>query len=128
MTDFNSINPEPSKANLNANRQNKNAQTPDAANDNTTAPATDPYANLKMDPDQMFKLLDAQAKMNIPAGIDGSSAMTSFSGAVSPERHARVSRLMEQAYTQEFGNTPGPGILQDLVDDYLIGRPSVQNA
>jgi hypothetical protein len=131
MTDFNGINPEKNTgAGFNANRQSQGQQPEADAGQDAPVP-TDPYADLKIDPDYLLKLLGAQAKLNLPAGVENAGVdktVAGFTDTISPERHARVIRVFEQAYSQEFGASPSPGLLQDMVDDYLIGRVNVQSA
>ncbi|MCE3233953.1 MAG: hypothetical protein K0Q50_133 [Vampirovibrio sp.] len=133
MTDFTGFNPDKNLgANFNANRQGKGSK-PDANADNQpqATPPGDPYASLKMDPERMMNLLSAQARFNIPSNIENpgiEKSMFAFTQAVSPERHARVTRLMNQAYTTEFGTPPNPETLQTMVDDYLIGQVVIQQA
>lgn len=132
MTDFKGFNPDKNLgANFNTNRQGKGSK-PDATPEQPQAtPPTDPYANLKMDPDRMMNLLSAQAKLNLPNQIENpgiEKSMQVFSQTISPERHARVTRLMSQAYSTEFGSIPSPETLQTMVDDYLIGQVAIQQA
>lgn len=130
MTDFNGLNPEQHlKTSFNANKQGKGAQQDQTAEQGETAPAVDPYADQKLSPDHLMSLLAAQAKLNIPSEVENAGinqAVAKFTTAISPERHARLSRIISQAYEQEFGQAPPPELLQDIVDDYLIGRPNVQ--
>jgi hypothetical protein len=130
MTEFKGINPD-KKVNYNANRQGKGKADDTAAAPQEQAPTGDPYADLKMDPNHLMSLLATQAKLNMPPGVGNASIdnhMNKFATDITPERHARACRIMEQTYTQEFGKAPSPELLQDLVDDYLVGRPVVQNA
>jgi hypothetical protein len=132
MTDFKGINPDKNLgANFNANRQGKNAKPDHQAAQDENATAGDPYANLKMDPDRMMDLLAAQAKYNISGQFENTGiekSINAFSSMVSPERHARVSHMLGQAFADEFGTQPSPEILQELVDNYLIGHVAVQNS
>ncbi len=128
MTDFKGINPD-KKANFNANRQGKGAsdEKPEAAQGAT--PSGDPYADLKVDPNHLMKLLAEQAKLNVPSDVQNAGinqTVAQFASEVSPERHSRLKRLIEQTYTQEFGKEPNPQVLQNILDNYLIGQPVVQ--
>jgi hypothetical protein len=132
MTDFKGINPDKNLgANFNANRQGKGGKPDQQSAQGNGSTAGDPYADLKMDPNRMLDLLNTQAKLNIPAGFENTGierSMNSFAAAVTPERHAQVSRMMTQAYSDEFGANPSPDVLQDLVDNYLIGGVSIQTS
>lgn len=86
----------------------------------------DPYADLKMDPSRLLDLLSAQARQNLPADLQNPSitnSISAFTNLVSPDRHARISRIFQQAYTEEFGQPPSDDVLENLVADYIIGRP-----
>lgn len=130
MTDFKGFNPDKNLGtNFNANRQGKGAQPEKPAESQEPLSNGDPYANQKMDPNHVLKLLAAQSKLNIPMDIENpgiTKTVAQFTSEISPERHARVSRLIEQAYTQEFGQPPSAEMLQNILDDYLVGRPSFQ--
>lgn len=131
MTDFKGFNPDKNLgANFNANRQGKNAKPNANLPQGDNLPAGDPYAGQKLDPDRMMDLLAAQAKLNIPSQVENPGierSIEAFTQQIPPERHARVSNLLQQVYTDEFGALPGADILQNMVDDYLIGHVSVQN-
>lgn len=133
MTDFKGFNPDKNLgANFNTNRHNKNTKPETQPEQAEAQPGSDPYANLKMDPDRMMDLLSAQAKSNnikfSGVGNAGSieKSVAAFETSVSPERHSLVSRMLEQTFESEFGKKPPVGILQDMVDDYLIGQVLVQ--
>ncbi|WP_373533274.1 hypothetical protein [Vampirovibrio sp.] len=135
MTDFKGFNPDKNLgANFQPNRQAKSqkAETNLPAEESQTP--VDPYADLKMDPSRMMDLLAAQGKPNqIQVAGAGAAhhiemAMESFSSQISPERHSLTSRLLEQTYQHEFGAKPAAGILQDILDDYLIGQPVIQTS
>ena len=132
MTDFKGINPDKNLgASFNTNRQGKGGKPDDQTAQNDNGPAGDPYANLKMDPDRMLDLLAAQGKFNVQSNFENPGierAMNAFADNITPERHAQVTRMMSQAYSDEFGSNPSPELLQDLVDNYLIGQPAIQNA
>lgn len=133
MTDFKGFNPDKNLGtSFNTNRQNKKTQSeanPEASENQTPV---DPYADLKMDPDRMLDLLAAQGKSNQARFTGPGNAgnidktMEVFTGSVSPERHSFVTRMLEQTYQNEFGKKPSPTLLQDIVDDYLIGQVSIQ--
>lgn len=130
MTDFKGFNPGNIGPNFNTNRQGKGNQANAGDEQPQSTPPQDPYAELKMDPDRMMSLLAAQAQYNIPNRIENpgiEKSMELFGSTISPERHERVSRLMSQAYTSEFGTSPHPEVLQTMVDDYLIGQVHIQN-
>lgn len=133
MTDFKGFNPDKKMGtSFNPNRQNKSPQ-PEANEEASEAQApVDPYADLKMDPSRMLDLLATQGKSN-QARITGpgnagniEKTMEAFTGSVSPERHSFITRMLEQTYQNEFGKKPSAALLQDIVDDYLIGQVSVQ--
>lgn len=130
MTDFNSINPDKGlNTSFNANRQARNNnQEPNNAAGSAT-PQGDPYANLKTDPDKMLNLMAAQGKQKLQGQIENPAierSVATFASSVSPERHAQVSQLMAKTYQDEIGAQPSPGLLQDMVDNYLIGQPVIQ--
>jgi hypothetical protein len=131
MTDFKGINPDKNLgANFNTNRNGQGAKSDQQAKQGDVAPAGDPYADLKMDPDRMLDLLATQAKFNGQVNFENTGierAVTSFASAITPERHAQVSQMMSNAYADEFGSKPNQQLLQDLVDNYLIGGVSIQN-
>jgi len=130
MTDFNSINPD-KKLNFNAKKQNKGGSPdPNAGNQAGNNTPADPYAELKTDPGKMLNLMATQGKQNIQGQIESPSierSISAFTGKVSPERHAHVTKLMAQTYQTETGRTAHPALLQDMVDNYLIGQPSIQS-
>lgn len=131
MTDFKGFNPDKNLgANFNTKQNGKSRKPDQPAKQADTAPTSDPYADLKMDPSRMLDLLTTQAKLNSPVNFENTGierAMNTFSSSVTPERHAKVSQMMTQAYTDEFGSKPSQQILQDLVDNYLIGGVAIQN-
>jgi hypothetical protein len=131
MTDFNNINPDKKMSTgFNTKRQDKDkSPNPDAGNNAPNTPASDPYAELKTDPGKMLELMAAQGKQNAQGLIENAGlerAVTAFSNRISPERHAQVAKLMAETYQNETGKAPHPGLLQDLVDNYLIGKPVIQ--
>ena len=129
MTDFNSGSFDPTKVGGNYNQQggkkpSDNGGQPEQAQ----PPAGDPYADLKVDPSRLMELLSAQAKANLPAELQNpsiNSSIAAFSSVVTPERHARATRLVSQAYATEFGKPPSEELLQEMVDNYLIGTPAI---
>jgi hypothetical protein len=130
MTDFNNINPDKNlNTGFNAKRQGKGNSKNQNAGGTPNTPPNDPYAERKTDPAKMLDLMATQGKLNAQGLIENPGierAMTAFSNQISPERHAQVSKLMAETYQNETGATPHPGLLQDLVDDYLIGKPVIQ--
>jgi hypothetical protein len=132
MTDFRGFNPDKNlNTQFNTNRQGKGAQPEKQAD----LPASAPIQGApkeQIDPSQLLKLMDAQSRLNISAaGIENpsiSNSMLQFAGDVTPERHARRTRIIEQAFINEFGFSPNADLLQEMVDDSFIGRPSIQNA
>lgn len=132
MTDFNSFDPNKKikGASFNSNSQGK-GKSEEAPETQDQGPAVDPYANLKLDPNKLMKLLSAQAQLNVPSEVANAGinrAMDNFATNFSPERHERLSRIIENAYTQEFGKAPSAEVLQELLDDYVIGQPVVQGS
>jgi hypothetical protein len=133
MTDFQGFNPDKSLGSNFQTKRKGNGKSPE-----TSSPAgkkqapVDPYADLKMPPARMMDLLTAQGISNqAQLGSTGvvshiEMAVNAFSSSISPERHSLASRLLEQTYQNEFGGKPGAGILQDILDDYLIGQPVIQ--
>jgi hypothetical protein len=132
MTDFNSINPDKNlSAKFHSNRQAKGGQPDPNAAKGEAAPTGDPYAELKMTPDKMLDLLAAQGRVNSQNQIENPAiekSVNAFTKSITPERHAQVCKQLEQAYVAEMGSKPHPAVLQDMVDNYLIGKPMVQNA
>jgi hypothetical protein len=133
MTDFKGFNPDRSLgSNFQTNRKG-NGKPPETSSPTEKEQApVDPYADLKMPPARMMDLLSAQGSSNqallASNGVVNhiEMAINAFSNSVSPERHSLASRLLEQTYQNEFGGKPGAGILQDILDDYLIGQPVIQ--
>lgn len=132
MTDFNGLNPDKHIGpNMNPNRQGKGAQPEPGHAPEEAGAAGDPFADLKVDPNHMLQLLAAQSKLNISPDVENpgiSRAVAAFANEVSPERFARLERIVSNAYEQEFGKVPSPELLQDILADYLIGRPVIQSA
>lgn len=132
MTDFNGFHPDKHiGTNLNPNRQGGGAQPEPPAADEGKGPAGDPYANQKIDPNHMMSLLAAQAKLNISPDVEHPGimrAVSAFANEVSPERFSRLERIVSTAYEQEFGTPPSAELLQEILADYLIGRPVIQSA
>ncbi len=131
MTDFNNINPDRSlNAKFNTHRPAQGGQPDATAAQGQSGESVDPYADLKMDPDKMLNLLAAQGRVNTQTQIENPGierSVGAFTQAVSPEQHSQVAQQMSQAYQHEFGVNPHPAVLQDLVDNHLIGKPVVQN-
>ncbi len=135
MTDFKGFNPDKNLgANFNANRHGKNQQSGNKPETTEPQSTVDPYADLKMDPNRMLDLLAAQGKSNQAHFASTSSAaniektMEAFTSTMSPERHSLTSQMLKQTYQAEFGKAPSNALLQDMVDDYLIGHVSTQGA
>ena len=130
MSDFNSINPDKNlSAKFNSQRPAQGGQPDAGAVPGKPADAVDPYAELKMDPDKMLNLLAAQGRVNTQNQIENPGierSVGAFTQAVSPEHHSQVAQTMSQAYQHEFGVKPHPAVLQDLVDNHIIGKPVVQ--
>ncbi len=132
MPDFNSFNPDNARlgAQFNAQQRKKGAEKPEVPQSSADSVA-DPYADLKVSPDVMFGMLAAQAKQNIPNLVSNSSIeknVAHFSGTVSSTDHAQVTAMISDVYQQEFGKAPSATLLRAIVDNYLIGTPSVQQA
>lgn len=123
MSDFNGFNPSDKKlgANFNPNRQGKGPQPEQAPELPEQAAIEDPWAGMKRDPGHILNLLAAQGKLNMPADVGLGVNMMTFGQLISPERHAFTTKMIEQAYNDEFGKPPSPALLQDMVDDYFIG-------
>jgi hypothetical protein len=130
MSDFNNgFNPANQKnqgINFNPNKQGKGSQPEESAESAEQSKPVDPWANTRPDPDHVLNLLAMQGKLNMPAEALMHTNMQAFGAQISPDRHAFASRMLEQAYTQEFGKPPAPGMLQELVDNYLIGHVVIQ--
>ncbi len=134
MTDMNGFNPD-KKLGAHFTPQGKQKkQDSTEGNKPDAGSPTDPYADLKMDPSRMLDLLAAQGKSNqVHAQMSGSPAsiersVESFAETVSPERHSLMSRMLEQTFQKEFGKKPSPALLQEILDNYLVGQPVVQNS
>lgn len=131
MSDFNNINQNPNRLQFGKSQHLKNKQ-PKQTNDGLeTKVPSDPHASMKMEPGKMMNLLASQAQQGGKAQVEASQIgqqMARFAGGISPERHAQVSKQLRNAYQLEFGKPPSKGVLQELVDDYLIGRPQIQGA
>lgn len=135
MTDFKGFNPDKNVGtNFNTNRNHKKNQSEAKPEGDETSAAIDPYADLKMDPDRMMELLATQAKANqrhitAPPGTGNiEKSVAAFEASISPERHSFVSRMLEQTYENEFGKKPSPAMLQDIVDNYLVGQAHIQSS
>jgi hypothetical protein len=133
MTDFNNFNPDKKlSTGFNAKPQGKGKnQNPDAGSNAPNTPASDPYADRKTDPGKMLELMAAQGKQNAQGLIENPGierAVTTFSSHISPDRHAQVAKLMAETYQNETGKAPHPGLLQDMVDNYLIGTPVIKTS
>lgn len=130
MPEFNGINPDKSRGlSFNQNRAGKNTpqNTPSTPE---SAPSSETPIN-QIEPDRLFELLSTQAQQNIPLGMESigiEKSVITFSGFVSPERHKQVSNSMKQTFIKEFGHAPSDNLLQNMVDDYLIGQVSIQGA
>lgn len=117
------------QTNLNNQKGGKKqeAATEQAADATSTG---DPYAELKMDPSQLMSLLSAQAKYNLHnSQIEHTpiqKSVLAFTDAISPEAHSKLSARISKAYTEEFGKPPSAEVLQNAIDDYLIGVPVVE--
>jgi len=131
MTDFNNINPDSSlRAKFTNKRQSGSGNPQPSPGASTGAPPVDPYADLKTDPGKMLNLMAAQGRQNVHTQLESpviENSVLGFSGAVTPERHAQVTSLMAQTYQNEVGKPPSPGLLQDMVDNYLIGSVVINN-
>ncbi len=128
MPDFNGINP--FGVPFNTNRQTKkNNQEPDT-NDNPSASNEDPYADLKVSPDHVYNLLSSQSGFALRnVNVDNMERMMHAStGMVSPEEHAKVTSQFRDGYRKEFGSFPPPDLLEEMVDNYLIGQVVIQSA
>ncbi|WP_303674533.1 hypothetical protein [Vampirovibrio chlorellavorus] len=134
MTDMNGFNPDKKLgAHFTPGSKQKKQEAPETGTSAAGEPG-DPYADLKITPDRMLDLLAAQGKsQHMHARLGGSPssverAMDSFMGTISPEGHSLMSRMLEQTFLQEFGKKPSPAMLQEILDNYLVGQPVIQNS
>jgi hypothetical protein len=130
MSDFNNgFNPADKRnqgLNFNPNKQGKGAQPEQPAEPAGQDQAVDPWAGQRPDADHLLKILTLHASQNKPVEALMRANVQAFESQISPERHAFATKMLEQAYTQEFGKPPAPGMLQELVDNYLIGHVVIQ--
>ncbi len=134
MTDMNGFNPDKKLGAHFTPGSKQKKQEAAETNKPVTGEPGDPYADLKIAPDRMLDLLAAQGKsQHMHAQLGGGPAniersIESFVDSVSPERHSLMSRMLEQTFQQEFGKKPSPTLLQEMLDDYLVGQPVIQNS
>lgn len=134
MTDMNGFNPDKKLgAHFTPGSKPKKQEAAEAGSAQPNG-STDPYVDLKIPPDRMLDLLAAQGKSQhmhaqlsgVPANVERS--IERFMDTVSPERHSLMSRMLEQTFQQEFGKKPPTELLQEMLDDYLVGQPVIQNS
>jgi hypothetical protein len=131
MTDFNINRDKNLNTGFNTNRQAKGNQPDAQAEQSAVPPATDPYADLKTDPDTMMNLLAAHSMPNAAMQITNSrmdQLMAQFSQQITPEAHAQLTDQITKAYQDETGKTPSPEFVQDVLDNYLMGQVVIQNS
>lgn len=129
MTDFNRINPNKGmQTNFSSKRQSHtDSQPTPGAN---AGPSPNPSTDLTTDPNTILNLMAAQGRQNIQGKWESpviENSVQAFTGNITPDDHAQVTSLMVKTYENEFGRPPSPGLLQDMVDNYLIGSVVINN-
>jgi hypothetical protein len=92
------------------------------------AQSGDPYASQRLSPDEVFGLMNAQARF-ARAGVDATGifeSIAAFENALSPENHAQMMQDVASVFQDEFGFAPSAALAETIVADHLIGKPSIQ--
>lgn len=120
---------------LNASQFNQQKQSkPDTGSqrDEEQAPAPQAQERPSVDPDRMMAMMAQIGAMNagnvenvaLNRSIDQS--LNTFFDSVTPETHAKLYETFEKAFQAEFGITPGAHLVQEALDNFLIGSPVIQ--
>jgi hypothetical protein len=54
--------------------------------------------------------------------------MNATNGLLSPEQYAKLSRLVQKTYQDEFGSLPPGELLEEIVANLAIGQVVIQSA
>lgn len=111
----------------NLNQQKKGSQPESAAEQEAAAQAA-PDHHQPVDPSKIMDFLSSQGMMNISnvENVPVVNSMMRFLDRVSPENHEKLYASFEKAFQEEFGITANPNLVQEALDDYLIGTPVIQ--
>jgi hypothetical protein len=122
MTNFDKFNPGTNNNPVNPLNFGKTSK-PDASDPSPEeGDANESAASLAIPPDQMLDMLAAQSMTRIPLQKSESAL---FKGMPNLEQHRQISQTLSNAYTEEFGSPPSPHVLQDMVDNHIIGTPVI---
>lgn len=136
MTDF-GINKGPDHnknmgANFNSERQNSAKKDDGNASRQEQAASGDPYAESRLNPDQVFQHLNFTGKMNLSdvENVSINKSVAAFEALLTPEQHDRIGRQIETEFQDLFGFNPGPAFLENAVNTYIdnniIGMPVIK--
>lgn len=78
-------------------------------------------ADLSIPPEDMLNLLAAQGQNNM--SLVGKPPL--FTGFPSVQQHSQITAEMASLFEKEFGQQASPDVLQEMVDNYIIGSPVI---
>jgi len=85
-----------------------------------------------VDPDRMLSMMAQMGSINaggienVALGRSIDQSLSTFFDSVTPEAHAQLYASFEQAFQNEFGMTPSAHLVQEALDNFLIGSPVIQ--
>ena len=110
--------------------QQKKQQGPEAEKQEAAPVTPAPIERQTIDPDRMMDLMAQMGAMNMAAGnvenVSVGRNLDTFLNNVTPDAHAKLYSTFENAIRSEFGIDPSPELVQEALDNYLIGTPVVQ--
>lgn len=115
-------------AQFNARKQGKGGPSEQQASSDA-AQSGDPYASQRLSADEIFGLMNAQARF-AKAGVDPTGifeSIAAFESALSPESHSKMMQEVEATFRDEFGFAPSAAFVETVVSDHLIGKPGIQS-
>ena len=125
----NGINPnDPNRLNAAQFNQQKKGKAANEGQESDAPVNSAPAPRQTVDADKMMGLLGQLGAQNLGqienVGMDKS--MAQFESMISPEAHAKLYSSFERSFKEEFGFQPSAQLVQEALDNYLIGTPSVQ--
>jgi len=120
----NGINPnDPNRLNAAQFNNKKKGNTPEANTESNAPVNPAPADRQTVDADKILGLLGQMGAQNLSQveNVAMDKSMAAFSNMISPEAHAKLYSTFESSFKEEFGFQPSPHLVQEAVDNYLIG-------
>lgn len=125
----NGINPnDPNRLNAAQFNNKKKGAAPEPGTDNNPSVNAAPADRQTVDADKILGLLGQMGAQNLSQveNVAMDKSMAAFANSVTPEAHAKLYSTFESSFKEEFGFQPSPQLVQEALDNYLIGTPAIQ--